>query len=104
MTLLVTVFAAVIVTAIWYSDAVRDMNLPLLMYIFWGASIMWLADAVTEYVKLGAAYFRPSGAEMLNDLFLGLSVVALALVVWTVSLMIRDPRGTIRKKTGNRKK
>ncbi len=102
MTLLVTVFAAVIVTAIWYSDKVRDMNLSLLMYLFWGASIMWFVDAIMEYAELGAKYFAPSGADMLNDLFLGLSVVALALIVWAISLMIRDPRGTIRKKTGNR--
>jgi hypothetical protein len=103
MTLLVTVFAAVIATVIWYSDKVHDMNLPLLMYLFWGASIMWLVDAIMEYAELGAKYFTPSGADMLNDLFLGLSVVALALVVWTISLLIRDPGGTIRKKAGNRK-
>ena len=32
-----------------------------------------------------------------NDLFLGLSVVALALVIWLVILLIRDPKGIVRK-------
>ena len=34
---------------------------------------------------------------MLNDAFLGLSVVALALVVWLVILLIKDPKGSVRK-------
>ena len=35
---------------------------------------------------------------MLNDLFLGLSVVALALVIWIISVLIKDPKGVIRGK------
>lgn len=34
---------------------------------------------------------------MLNDLFLGLSVVALALIIWLVILLIRDPKGVVKK-------
>ena len=33
---------------------------------------------------------------MLNDLFLGLSVVALGLVIWLVVLLIKDPKGVVR--------
>ena len=33
---------------------------------------------------------------MLNDLFLGLSVIALALVIWLVIVLIKDPKGVIR--------
>ena len=32
---------------------------------------------------------------MLNDVFLGLSVVALALVIWVVRLLILDPKGSV---------
>jgi hypothetical protein len=56
---------------------------------------MWLVDAIFEYAELGAEYFTPAPADMLNDAFLGLSVVALALVIWIVSLLIRDPRGVM---------
>ncbi len=97
MTLLVTVFAAVACTALWYRNAQKsDMKLGVLCWLFWGASLMWLVDAIFEYAELKEAYFTPSPADMLNDLFLGLSVVALALVIWLVYLLIRDPKGIIK--------
>lgn len=99
MTLLVSVFAAVTVTAIWYKNAPESkMNLGMLCWMFWGASAMWLVDAVAGYLEIGAEYFRPEPADMLNDLFLGLSVVALALVIWIIVLLIKDPKGVIKSK------
>ena len=49
-----------------------------------------------EYIELKAEYFTPDPADMLNDAFLGLSVVALALVVWIVVLLVKDPDGRVR--------
>lgn len=99
MTLLVTVFAAVVCTAIWYKNAPESkMQLGILCWLYWGASLMWLVDAVFEYAELKAEYFTPAPADMLNDLFLGLSVVALGLVIWIVVLLIKDPRGVLRAK------
>ena len=99
MTLLVTVFAAVVCTAIWYKNAPESkMQLGLLCWLYWGASLMWLVDAVFEYAEQKAEYFTPAPADMLNDLFLGLSVVALGLVIWIAVLLIKDPRGVIRAK------
>ena len=95
MTLLITVFAAVISTYKWYTRKDDHLNIPILCFMFWGASLMWLVDAIFEYAELGAEYFTPAPADMLNDAFLGLSVVALALVIWIVSLLIRDPRGVM---------
>jgi len=98
MTLLITVFAAVISTAVWYRGLPEnEMRTGILCWMFWGASIMWLVDAVFEYIELGAAYFTPAPADMLNDAFLGLAVVALGLVIWVVRLLITDPKGVIRK-------
>ena len=98
MTLLVSVFAAVICTVIWYRSEQRsEMKIGVLCWLFWGASLMWLVDAIFEYAELKAAYFTPAPADMLNDLFLGLSVVALALVIWLVILLVSDPKGVIRK-------
>ena len=110
MTLLITVIAAVISTVIWYtSSKARELKVGILLYMFWGASLMWLVDAVVEYLEVGAEYFEPAAKDMLNDAFLGISVVALALVVWVVYILIKDPRNTVKnllaeKRTGNKSK
>lgn len=97
MTLLTTVFAAGICTVIWYKNAPKDeMKLGTLCLIYWGASLMWLADAIFAYAEAGAAFFSPSPAEMLGDFYLGLSAVALGMVIWLVVLLVKDPRGVIR--------
>ncbi len=96
MTLLITVFAAVTVTALWYRKNDEKMMLGVLCWMFWGASVMWLVDAIFEYAEEGAAVFTPAAEDMLNDAFLGLAVVALALVIWVVVLLIKDPRGVVR--------
>lgn len=96
MTLLMTVMAAVIVTIIWYvSPKARLLKVGLLCYMFWGASIMWMVDAVAEYIELRSAYFTPAIEDMINDAFLGLSVIALALVVWIAYVLFKDPMHTI---------
>ena len=98
MTLLVTVFAAVISTLVWYcSESARDMKISVLCYLFWGASLMWFVDAIFEYIELRAEYFTPAPADMLNDLFLGFSVIALALIVWIIVFLVKDPKGVVKK-------
>ena len=98
MTLLTTVFAAVTATVLWYKNAPKnEMRLGVLCWMYWGASIMWLVDAIFEFAELKAEYFTPAPADMLNDLFLGLSVVALGLVIWLIILLIKDPKGVIRE-------
>lgn len=98
MTLLITVFAAVISTAVWYiSSRARQMKLGTLCCIYWGASLMWLIDAAAEFMEMGEAYFTPSAEAMLNDSFLGLSAAALGLVIWTVTVLIKDPCGVVKE-------
>ena len=96
MTLLITVFAAIIATVLWYNRKDDSMRLGILCFLFWGASIMWFVDAIFEYVELKAEYFTPALGDMINDAYLGLSVVALALVIWLVRLLIADPKGSVR--------
>ncbi len=95
MTLLITVFAAVAATVIWYNTK-SDMKLGVLALMYWGASLMWLIDAVAEYIEIGAEYFTPAPIDMLNDAYLGLSVAALGLVIWLVIVLVKDPKGKIR--------
>lgn len=99
MTLLTTVFAAIICTIIWYTrDSQNTMKTGTLSLMFWGASLMWFVDAIYEYAELKAAYFMQAPMDMLNDLFLGLSVIALALIIWTVLVIVKDPKNVIRAK------
>lgn len=104
MTLLTCVFAAIISTVIWYKTAPNgEMKVGILCWLFWGASLMWLVDAIFEYAELQAAYFTPAPEEMLNDLFLGLSAVALGLIIWLVILLIQDPKGVVKSTLFKRK-
>ena len=96
MTLLITVFAAIITTVRWYNRKDDTMQLGMLCFMFWGASLMWLGDAIFEFIELKEAYFTPAPADMLNDAFLGLSVIALALIIWLVRLLITDPKGSVK--------
>ena len=97
MTLLITVFAALITTLLWYTKpSLRILKIGTLCLMFWGASLMWMVDAIFEFKELGADYFTPSAADMLNDSFLGMSVVALGLMIWTGILLIKDPKGIFR--------
>ena len=88
MTLLITLIAAVIVTIVWYtSPKARKLKVGLMCYMYWGASIMWQ----------GAGYFTPATADLINDSFLGICVVALGTVVWLGTMLISDPEGVVRK-------
>ncbi len=97
MTLLITVFAAVITTVLWYNNTESNMKLGTLSLMYWGASLMWLVDAAVEYIEIGAQYFTPAASDMLNDAYLGFSVVALGLIIWLAVLLVKDPNGKIRE-------
>lgn len=98
MTLLVTVFAAIVSTIVWYTNERRKpLQLGFMCLMFWGASIMWFVDAIYEYIELGAEYFVPAAADMINDFFLGLCVVAFGMIIWLVKLLVNDPNGVIRQ-------
>ena len=97
MTLLTTVFAAIICTVIWYLNAPKSqMKIGILCFMYWGASLMWLVDAVFEYAKIRNEYFTPAPIDMLNDFYLGLSVVVLGLVIWLIILLAKDPKGVVK--------
>lgn len=93
MSLLITVISAIICTVIWYRKAPHDvMKISDLCFIYSGASLMWLVDAVHKYAEMGAEFFTPFFQDMINDTFLGISAVALGLVAWIVKLLITDPK------------
>lgn len=98
MTLLMTCIAAVIATVVWYTnEKARLCKVGILCFLYWGASLMWFVDAVFEYIELRAEYFTPAVEDMINDAFLGMSVITLGLVIWLVVMLIKDPAGVVRK-------
>ena len=96
MTLLITVFAAIIATVKWYTAKDDSLKIGTLALIYWGAALMWSVDAVFEYIELGAEFFTPAAEDMLNDAFLGVAAVALGLIIWMVMVLIKDPKGKVR--------
>ncbi len=98
MTLLITVIAALVTSVIWYTSShARKMQVGTLALFYWGASLMWTADAIFEYAEDGAEFFMPAGVDMLNDAFLGLSAVALGLIIWLIILLVKDPDHVVRE-------
>lgn len=98
MTLLLTVIAAAIASAVWYFNENRkEYKLGTLSLIYWGASLMWLMDFVFEYAELKAEYFNQALADIINDSLLGLAVITLGFVAWLIILIIKDPKGVIKK-------
>lgn len=105
MTLLITLIFAIVCTLVWYKNAPHDtMKVSTLCYMYWGASLMWLADAIFEYAEEGAEYFNPPLEDILNDTLLGVSVVVFGLVIWVVRLLISDPKGVLKASFTNRLK
>ena len=97
MTLLLCAFAAIVSTVLWYVIPKRnEYKLGILPLMFWGASLMWLIDAVVEYLEVGVEYFTPAFSDMVNDAYLGASVIALGLVIWLVVLLVKDPKGVVK--------
>ena len=96
MTLLITAFAAVISTIFWYTMPNNKMKIGTLALMYWGASLMWLVDAIAEYIELGADYFVPAAEDMINDAFLGACVVTFGLIIWLVIVLAKDPNGKIK--------
>ena len=43
-------------------------------------------------------HFTPEPVDMLNDFFLGISVVVLGLIIWLVMFLIKDPKGVLQKR------
>lgn len=97
MTLIVTLCMAIVCTIIWYKKLPNDdMNIHTLCSIYWGASLMWFVDAIFEYVELKSEYFYPAPLDILNDFFLGISAVILGLIIWLITLFIKDPKNLIK--------
>lgn len=91
MCLIITAFAAIITTIIWYFNAsVKGMKLGMLALMYWGAALMWLVDGFF-CVAEGEPFLDLSA----NDALLGAVIVLCGLAAWVVMLLYRDPKNVL---------
>lgn len=92
MCLIITAFAAVITTAVWYFKAHdRKIRLGALALMYWGAALMWLVDGF--FAVAGGEAFLDLNAD---DALLGLVIVLCGLIAWVVMLLCSDPKGVFK--------
>lgn len=98
MTLVITLLAAALATALWYAKAPNsDMRLGTLALMYWGAALMWCVDGVNGLVQ-GEGFIEITDASvMLDDAVLGIVVVAVGLAAWALYLIVKDPKHVLRK-------
>ena len=102
MHLLLSVFA----TEWSFSQFLRDKekryayHIPCLFFL--AASLMWLVDSVYEYLEKGTEIFTPAIQDLIQDGFLGLSVIALGILIWQGKLFLEYIRRDKRELSGSR--
>ena len=95
MCLIITTFAAIISTIVWYAKAPDfTYKIGMLALMFWGASLMWLGDAIF-CVAGGEGFFDLS----VDDALLGIVIVMIGLIGWLVYLLANDPKGVLARKS-----
>jgi Na+-driven multidrug efflux pump len=89
MWLLILGYAAVITTALWYVFKSKgvDYCLNYLSVILWGATVMFFIDSLYNYLN-GEGFIEVS----IDAIVLGFSLLLIALVIWLIILLIKDPR------------
>lgn len=93
MCLVITAFAAVITTAIWYfRHHERELRLGMLSLMYWGASLMWVVDGFFSVAE-GEPFLDLSA----NDAMLGAVVVLCGLALWLVIVLCGDPKKVFRQ-------
>ncbi|MHA1409139.1 MAG: hypothetical protein ACTSQY_02250 [Candidatus Odinarchaeia archaeon] len=96
MWLIIVALAAAVSTAIWYTQAGNDKYmLNILSLIFWGTTIMVLVDHVLGFLMEGGEFIEMTAEAGM----LGAVLVVVALVVWELILMLKDPKGVLWKKS-----
>ncbi|MEM4021743.1 MAG: hypothetical protein QXI18_05160, partial [Nitrososphaerota archaeon] len=66
----------------------------LLCLLLWGGAIMALVDRVMGYLIEGGEFLELTPEAAL----LGFTMLLAALMIWEMVLLIRDPRGALRRR------
>ena len=95
MTLIITLLAAAIATIAWYVAGPNSrMKIGVLALMYWGAGLMWTVDGIASLLE-GEAFV--DHAAMFDDALLGLVIVTTGLIAWALYLLVKDPKGMVRK-------
>ena len=85
MWLIITAFAALVASALWYKSTPSDKyKLGFLSLIYWGATLMWLVDHIMAYAQEGGEFVEINA----NATALGVSVLILGLFIWLMRLLV----------------
>lgn len=84
---------AAIVTAMWYARDDKVYKLGFLSLILWGAAIMVFVDHLMGYLTEEGEFLEVTADATL----LGIVLVIVALIVWEVVLLLKDPKGKLKK-------
>jgi len=93
MWLVITLLAAVFVTALWYFSESGN-RLEILGFMLWGATTMIFIDHTLGYLAEGGEFLEVTPEAMV----LGVILVAVAFAVWEILLLLEDPKGKLKKK------
>ena len=63
---------------------------------------MWFVDSIYEYLEKGTDIFTPAIQDLIQDGFLGLSVIALGILIWQGKLFLEYIRRDKRELSGSR--
>jgi len=89
MYLLILAYSALASTVIWYTRAKNDLyKLKYLAAILWGATTMVFIDHLYSYIAEGGEFLNMST----NSAVLGFSMLLIALLIWLLMLLVKDPR------------
>lgn len=88
MWLVILSLAAAIVTALWYTKDDGTYKLGFLSMILWGTVIMVFVDHVMGYLFEGGEFLETT----VDATILGGVLVTVALIVWEVVLLFKDPK------------
>jgi hypothetical protein len=97
MTLVLTALAAVAVAVLRFAKPAVGVkwHLGVLALMYFGASLMWCVDGIASLVEGGSFVELADQAVVLDDSLLGLSVIALGLVVWSLALLFLRRKAAI---------
>ena len=99
MWLIIFLVAALTATLVWYtSDKARNTyKVGVLNLILWGTTVLVFVDHVVGYLSEGGEFFETS----LDAFLLSMVLLATAFLVWEAFLLIKDPKGLLRRTGSN---
>lgn len=94
MCLVITAFAAVITTMVWYFKMPQgEYLLGRLALMYWGAALMWCVDGFFSVAE-GESFLELS----MNDALLGVVIILCGVVAWIVMVLFKDPKKILLKR------